>query len=145
MIISFDIDNTLIPYSNEFLVEERNFFSKLVGVEPIRKGTIKLFRELRKRGCEIWIYTTSLRSVTNLKITFLSYGLKPSKIINGTINQRILKENNCSASKNANLFGIDIHIDDSKGVEAEGIRYGFKTIIIETNDKNWVNTILNKI
>lgn len=70
MIISFDIDNTLIPYSDEFEVEDKNY---------------------------------------------------------------------------AKLFGIDIHIDDSKGVGMEGEKYGFETIIIDTNDQEWVGKVLTRI
>ena len=50
MIISFDIDNTLIPYSNEFEVEKKTLLSKLLGAEPLRKGTVDLFHELEKNG-----------------------------------------------------------------------------------------------
>ena len=39
----------------------------------------------------------------------------------------------------------DIHIDDLKGVEIEGEKLGFKTIIVNTNDKNWVMKILNYV
>lgn len=88
MVISFDIDNTLIPYSDEFEVEEKILLSRLLRAEPIRKGTIELFHELENSGHEIWIYTTSFRSPINLKKTFKSYGLNPSKIINQRINQK---------------------------------------------------------
>ena len=50
MNISFDLDNTLIPYSDEFETEKRNLFAKLIGIEKIRKGTPKLFKELQKEG-----------------------------------------------------------------------------------------------
>ena len=145
MILSFDIDDTLISYSDEFEVEKRTLFSKLVGAEPIRKGTIGLFDELENRGHQVWIYTTSFRSLFSLKKTFKSYGLNPSKIINEQINQARLKSNSCKASKNPKLFGIDIHIDDSKGVEIEGKKYGFKTIIINPYDKEWVSKITTRI
>lgn len=145
MIISFDIDNTLIPYSNEFEVEHKTLISKMVKAEPIRKGTIDLFKEIENRGNEIWIYTTSFRSNFSLRKTFKSYGLNISRVINEQINQAALKKHNCQASKNPNLFGIDIHIDDSKGVGIEGKRFGFKTIIIATDDTNWGNTVLDGI
>lgn len=145
MIISFDIDNTLIPYSDEFEVTEKGLLSKLLRAEPIRKGTPFLFKELEKRGHTIWIYTTSFRSKFKLKKTFKAHGLNPSKIINQKINQKQLKIHNCSASKNPKLFGIDLHIDDSKGVEIEGEKYGFQTLIIETTDKEWTSNILKRI
>lgn len=145
MIISFDIDNTLIPYSDEFEIEEKTLFAKILRAEPIRKGTIELFKELENRGHEIWIYTTSFRSPLSLKKTFKCYGLNPSKIINEKINQKQLKQNSCNASKNPKLFGIDIHIDDSKGVEIEGKKYGFKTIIVDINDKKWTDKIKEEL
>lgn len=145
MIISFDIDNTLIPYSTEFEVEERPLLAKILGAESIRKGTIALFKELENKGHEIWIYTTSFRSIFSLKKTFKAYGLHPAKIINQKINQEALKKHNCHASKNPRLFGIDIHIDDSEGVEMEGKKYGFKTIIIQPSDQKWTQTIQQSI
>jgi hypothetical protein len=145
MTISFDIDNTLIPYSNEFEVEKKGFLPKLLKAEPLRKGTIQLFKELESRGHEIWIYTTSFRSPNYLKRTFKSYGLHPSRIINEKINQKQLRKHNCTSSKNPKLFGIDLHIDDSQGVGMEGEKYGFETIIIELEDAKWGDKILRKV
>lgn len=145
MIISFDIDNTLIPYSDEFEVENKTLSAKILRAESIRKGTIKLFKELEKRGHQIWIYTTSFRSEFYLKKTFKAYGMTPTKIINQKLNQVVLRKHNCSASKNPDLFGIDIHIDDSKGVGIEGAKFGFKTIIVAIDEVDWVEKILQKI
>lgn len=145
MIISFDLDNTLIPFNDEFEIENFNYFSNLIGVEKIRKGTISLFQILEKDGHQIWIYTTSNRSIFKLKKTFKFYGLNPKRYINEKINRKKLNANNCFSSKNPNLFGIDIHVDDSEGVRMEGKKFKFKTIIIDPNDKNWTKKILQKI
>jgi hypothetical protein len=145
MIISFDIDNTLIPYSDEFTVEDQSFKAKLLGAEPIRKRTIQLFKELEDRGHQVWIYTTSFRTKLQLKRTFWSYGLSPTNFINESINQKKLKQNHCKASKNPKLFGIDWHIDDSEGVGKEGEQYGFRTMIISPDDLDWTKNILERI
>lgn len=145
MIISFDIDNTLIPYSNEFEVEQISLLEKLIGAEPLRKGTRDLFKNLEEKGHEVWIYTTSYRSIFNLRKTFQSYGLKPSKYINETINRKFLNAKNCSASKNPKLFGIDLHIDDSQGVAKEAEQYGFNTIIVDPQDGNWAKKVMMEI
>lgn len=42
-------------------------------------------------------------------------------------------------------FDIDVHVDDSLGVEMEGKKFGFKTIVVSVDDINWVNNILKKI
>ena len=145
MIISFDIDNTLIPYSNEFEVEHKSILAKITGAEGIRKGTIELFKKLENRGHHIWIYTTSFRSIISLKRTFLAYGLRPRKIINQKINLQKLKANNSYVSKNPKLFGIDVHIDDAPGVKIEGDRNNFRVIIVEVCELNWVDKILEEL
>lgn len=38
---------------------------------------------------------------------------------------------NLHPSKNPNNFGIDLHIDDSKGVKIEGDHYGFDVIVVD--------------
>ena len=45
MIISFDLDDTLI--SNKFKIEKSNLFHQFLGAENLRKGTIDLFTELK--------------------------------------------------------------------------------------------------
>jgi len=82
MIISFDLDNTLIPYSDEFDVENKTFLPKLLQAESIRKGTIDLFKELETSGHDVWIYTTFFRSIFKIYRTFISFGFKPKRIIN---------------------------------------------------------------
>ena len=135
MIVSFDIDNTLIPYSDEFPVEEATLLGRVLGAEPLRQGTKFLFRELQSRGHNIFLYTTSYRSRYNLSRTFISYGLRPAKIINQQLNQSRLRQIGCQASKNPNLFGIDLHVDDSLGVLLEGGQYDFRVALIQPEDE----------
>jgi len=47
-------------------------------------------------------------------------------------------------SKYPTAFNIDIHIDDSKGIEIEGEKYNFQTIIIDENMINWTSVILER-
>lgn len=145
MIISFDIDDTLCPSTAELELEERTIWSKLLNAESLRKGTPKLFKELERKGHDIYIYTTSFRSIFYLRRTFIAYGLSPKKIINEKLNRQQLSKENCTASKNPKLFGIDLHVDDSLGVLQEGKQHGFKTIIVETKDQDWVEKILKGV
>jgi len=142
MIISFDLDNTLIPGTKQFETEKQNIFQQLTGQEKIRLGTIGLFKELRTRGHSIYIYTTSLRSIPRIKFLFYSYGIPVDKIINQQRHNRTLRGKRTMASKLPPAFGIDIHIDDSPGLKIEGDRFQFKTIIIQENDQNWETTIM---
>jgi|GEM_PF-187518 len=145
MKISFDIDNTLVPYSDEFAVEQNRSILSLISKEKLRVGTKRLFNKLEEDKHEIWIYTTSFRPIWKLKLLFAKYGLYPKGFINQKINQATLKEYNSSSSKNPKLFNLDLHIDDSEGVKIEGERFGFDTVIISPNDSKWINKVLSEV
>jgi len=144
MKISFDLDDTIIS-ANRFSLEKRSFLAKIIGAERIRLGTIALFKALRERKHKIYIYTTSYRSVLKIKLMFLSYGIPVDFIVNQQLHEKRVRKKGKNISKFPPEFGIDIHIDDSAGVEMEGKKFGFKTIVISINDTNWTNTILKKI
>lgn len=143
MILSFDLDDTLI--SNKFESEKTNFFQRLLGIECLRKGTVNLFKELKKQKHQIYIYTTSYRSESRIKWTFYSYSISVDYVINQQKHQQRIKAKNIHSSKLPSMFNIDIHVDDSIGVEMEGNKYGFKTIIISETDENWTQTVLEKV
>ena len=144
MIISFDLDETLISKS-KFKLEKTNLFQQLLGIEGIRKGTIDLFKEIKKQKHKIYIYTTSYRSESRIKWTFYSYGISVDYVINQQKHQKNISKRNINCSKFPPIFNIDIHVDDSIGVQMEGQKYGFKTIIISETDENWTQIILSKI
>lgn len=113
-----------------------------MGIEKIRLGTIELMKACKQQGHQIYIYTTSLRPVSRIWFTFFTYGIKPDKVINLKVHEATLKDQSSLYSKYPPAFNIDIHIDDSKGVETEGNRYNFKTIIISEDNLNWTEDIL---
>ena|SRR5688500_10113104 len=145
MTISFDLDDTLIPGRKTFETETRNVMQRLTGIGKIRKGTIELFKNLRSDGHSIYIYTTSLRSTVSVKITFLSYGIPVDKVINQQCHDEQLKEHKRRCSKFPPAFGIDIHVDDSPGVEIEGNKFKFKTVIIGESDLNWTEKVIKSV
>ena len=76
---------------------------------------------------------------------FFTYGISVDYIINQKKHISKLGEKSKDVSKLPSQFGIDIHVDDSKGVEMEGEKHHFKTIIISYNDVNWTESILEAI
>lgn len=145
MNISFDLDSTLIPSNNEFETEKVNKFALFLGVEKIRKGTPILIEKLSRNGHEVSIYTTSYRSKLKISLTLKYYGIKVNRTVNQSENQRVLRAHNINASKYPPVFGFDLHIDDSLGVEIEGKKYNFKTIIVNPVQDNWIEIILDRI
>ena len=145
MTISFDIDSTLVPQGNEFPTEPRTLWTGLLGAEPLRVGTVKLFGDLRRKGHLIYIYTTSYRSRLTLLRTFLAHGIRPEKYIAGDLNRKTLARNNCNSSKNPKLFDIDLHVDDLPGVGIEGKQHHFETVIVDPKDKQWEARVLSAV
>lgn len=144
MRISFDLDDTIIS-TVKFPLEKEFFWSKIIRAERIRLGTVKLFKQLRTQNHQIYVYTTSYRSKIKIKLMLLCYGIPVDFVINQYLHERRVIKRGKNVSKFPPEFDIDIHIDDSLGVEMEGKKFGFKTIIISANNENWVNEILEKI
>lgn len=145
MTISFDLDDTLIPGMKQFPTEPQRFWHRLFSREKLRAGTPALMKALKGQDCKIYIYTTSLRSPAYIRRLFLSYGISLDKVINKTVHDKALKGQAGTPSKLPSIFDIDLHIDDSPGVEEEGIRFNFRTLIVEEHDGDWVNSVLRTI
>ncbi|WP_010249208.1 HAD family hydrolase [Myroides injenensis] len=144
MKISFDLDDTLISNSR-FPLEKETLMTRIFGVERLRLGTLELLKTLRDRGYEVCVYTTSYRSKTKIKRMFWAYGFSVGTVVNQQLHESRLGSKAKRISKYPPEFGIDIHIDDSLGVQREGKQYGFNTIIVSIEDTDWVNTVLETI
>lgn len=144
MRISFDLDDTLIA-KKRFPLEKEPFAAKLFGAERLRLGTITLFKALRNKGHQIGVYTTSYRSKAKIKRMFWAYGLSVDYVVNQQLHENTLGKRSKSISKYPPAFEIDLHIDDSLGVECEGEVYGFNTVIVAMDDLQWIDKILERV
>ncbi len=147
MRIAFDLDNTLIPFTSgkQFKVEPRTFIRRLFRSEPLRVGTIELLKNLKSEGHEIWIYTSSYRPKNFIRRTFFAHGIKLNGIVTQKTHDQIVKPKNIRFSKHPPSFGIDLLIDDSKGVGMEGDQGGFKTLIINPKNDDWISRIYSVV
>lgn len=145
MIISFDLDDTIIPSAKRFETEAQHLLQRVLKLEKIRVGTIQVMKHLKTKGHKIYIYTTSLRSTAKIWWTFYLHGIKLDKVINHTLHETVVTSKFGVFSKFPPAFNIDFHIDDSHGVQMEGDRGNFKTIIVDAADPGWVQKILNEI
>lgn len=145
MQISFDLDDTLIAGSRPFETERQTFLQRIFGIEKIRFGTINLFKELKRQGHHVHIYTTSYRPISKIRWMFFLYGIPVGKIVNQEVHDRYGNEYKGRSSKYPPAFGFDVHVDDSVGVKMEGEKFGFYTIIVDTENINWVEDLLEKL
>jgi len=145
VIISFDLDDTLIPGIKQFPTERRGIWQRLFSREKIRAGTVALMKTLKAGDHRVFVYTTSYRSPIYIRRLFFSYGIFPEKIINKAVHDKTLGERAALISKYPPAFNIDVHIDDSPGVAIEGERHHFTTIIVAEDDVDWGNNILRQL
>lgn len=147
--ISFDLDDTLTSHCRKLPIEKGRFpafIYRCLG-EPLRRGTKKLFRELRNRNCSIWIYTSSGRSSSYIQRWFLLHGIRIDGVVNANRHHNVEKPRYLQRlpSKFPPIFGIDLHVDDSEGVKMEGHEHGFRVLVIHPHDESWTDKVLNAV
>ena len=147
--VSFDVDETLACHCAEVPVED-GFLPALMHRwlgEPLRRGACSLIRELRRRGCSVWIYTTSGRTPFYIRRWLLLYGIHVDGIVNSERHRHGLARHGFSRlpSKYPPAFGIDLHVDDSEGVQMEGDAHGFRVVVVRPEDERWTQRVLDAV
>jgi len=145
VILSFDLDDTLIPSTKLFRTEKQNILQRILGVEKIRYGTHRLINQLRADGHHIYIYTSSLRSSIAIRFIFWTYGIPIDKVINKQRHDKAMGSYPFSCSKYPPAFEIDIHIDDSPGLLVEAKNYDFCVSIIDPQELDWGNLVVKSV
>jgi hypothetical protein len=148
MHIAFDLDDTLIPCEFAFPLERSPWLARGLGLEPLRRGTVELCRLLRGRGHRLWVYTTSLRSPTSIRLTFLAHRIHLAGVVNQDRHDRRLRNGRPRASecsKYPPAFGIDLLVDNSEGVKEEGRRFGFSVVHVRPDDEKWVEAVRARV
>ena len=136
MRLAFDLDNTLIRCGHDFPLEnfQRRIWAKLLGNEQLREGIQELVTHGRRRGWEVWVYTTSYRSAWRIRRLFWLHGIRLDGVVNQQRHDRAVQ---ARCTKHPPSFGIDLLIDDSEGVRIEGERHGFRVLVITPEDAQW--------
>ena len=70
--VAFDLDDTLIIPNSEYTEEifQYKLLAQIFKVEKLRLGTKEIFHFFEEENCELWIYTTSFRSIRYIKWLF---------------------------------------------------------------------------
>ena len=147
--VSFDVDDTLACHPARVAFERGCFpaFMHRWFGEPLRFGTSTLMRELRRRNCSVWIYTTSGRSESYIRRWLLLHGIRIDGVINSARHRHEVASHRLLRvpSKYPPAFGIDLHVDDSEGVEMEGAEHGFRVVLVRPDDPHWTQRVLDAV
>jgi hypothetical protein len=149
MRIAFDLDDTLIPSHRDLFPVERppGWLGRLFAPEWLRCGATHLLDTLVRHGCDVWVYTTSLRPPGHIRRLFRCYGVRLGGAINGDMHQNWLRQQpgHRHCSKYPPAFGIDLLVDDSEGVRMEGDQFRFHVLTVRPDDPAWSHTLLTGI
>ena len=141
--ISFDIDDTLVcgpAVPTETLVQT---WSRRRHPEQPRRGCRALMHALAKRGCRIWVYTTSGRSSDYLQSWFRRMGITLDGVVNQARHQKVVGRG--GPSKYPPAFLIGLHVDDSPGVAMEGEAHRFRVVVVSPDDERWTERVLEAV
>ncbi len=147
--ISFDIDDTLACQPHHSAAEDSKLpecVHRWLG-EPLRNGTRALIRELRRQNCSIWVYTSSGRTPAYIRRWLLLYGIHVDGVVNSVRHGHALAARGLSnaPSKLPTAFDIDLHVDDSEGVQIEGYDHGFRVVVVRPDDEQWAHKVLEAV
>jgi hypothetical protein len=144
MRISFDVDDTLVCDSSVPCERPVPWWARPWFPERLRRGTRDLMHALTRRGCSLWIYTTSYRSPAYLRWWFRTFGVRLEGAVNQDTHEKLQLPTGpfYPPSKYPPAFGIDLHIDDSEGVAEEGRRFHFDVLVVSPRDVEWTSRIL---
>lgn len=148
MRISFDLDEVLFVNPETHKTEPPlKFPFNIIFRERVRLGTVDLIKRLHKEGFEVWIYTSSFRSIGYIKVLFACYRIRFDGIING---QRHLQEvqghrKEKLPQKMPGRYRISLHIDDEAIVMTHGKYYGFNVLLMNEPDDQWTDKIMQRV
>ena len=147
--VSFDVDDTLACSGEPGCCETSLVPSPIrrwLG-EPLRLGSTALIRELRRRGCSVWIYTSSGRTPFYIRRWLLLHGIRVDGVVNSERHRAGLAAHGLERrpSKFPPAFGIDLHVDDSEGVRMEGDAHGFRVVVVRPDDPHWTRRVLDAV
>lgn len=115
--------------------------------EPLRLGAVELMRSLKREGHSVWIYTTSYRSPTKIRLWLALYGVRIDGAINQTKQEHVRERAGIERHllKYPPAFGIDLHVDDADDVEIEGRKRGYRSLTISPQDTEWTERVRDTV
>jgi len=147
MRVSFDLDEVLFVDPTTHKTEGRLSFPLcVIYKERLRLGTPALIHKLQKLGYEVWVYTSSYRSINYIKGLFWWYGVKFDGIINAQRHLEEVQKNSARIlpQKVPSRYKISLHIDDETVICSYGREFGFDTYQLDAEDDEWKEKVIAK-
>ena len=142
MRISFDLDEVLFVNPKTHKTEpELPIPFRALYKERLRAGAPELINTLQGMGFEVWVYTSSFRSINYIQGLFKRYGVKFDGIVNA---DRHLKEVQQNRSEILPQKVPNRYIDDEAVICSYGREYGFDAYQLDADDDEWKEKVIAK-
>jgi hypothetical protein len=108
----------------------------------LRKGTVELFKWIREKNHEIWIYTNSYTGCEVIASWFQDCGIPVDGVINQDVHDQKRDEQDLIGEfeKKPSRFRIDLHFDDYDDFAEKERIYG-----IDPKDSSWTDKVKKHI
>ncbi|MCR5543026.1 MAG: HAD family hydrolase [Eubacterium sp.] len=145
MRVSFDLDEVLFVLPETHKTEPPLHFPfNYIYKERLRLGTPDVIRALQSQGYEVWVYTSSFRSMNYIKGLFRHYHVKFDGIVNGNRHVKEVQRDNKEQlpQKLPSKYRISLHIDDEAIVCSLGKQYGYNVYQLNAQDDDWKEKVI---
>ncbi|SDB24925.1 hypothetical protein SAMN02910298_01248 [Pseudobutyrivibrio sp. YE44] len=145
MRVSFDLDEVLFVYPKTHKIEEPPMFPfNMIFKERLRLGTPELIKELQRQDYEVWVYTSSYRSIRYITTLFRLYGVRFDGIINANRHLQDVQRDKKKLlpQKMPPYYHISLHVDDEKVICSQAQQYGYYAYHLDEEDPEWKEKIL---
>lgn len=151
LVISFDLDGTLLCEGNEHLADP--VAPTLVGPfgcreDRLRLGAVPLLRGLADEGHQIWIYTQSLRGRSEVMGWFDGFGISLAGYVNLPLHETACEQHGVVGKrpqKCPHWFGIDVHVDDDEQVAHECRETGCRVILVKPENVDFEASVRREL
>ena len=134
--ISFDLDEVLLCTNGQTKPESRLLYPRsLLFRGRIREGASALIRELRRSGCEIWVYTSGYTSDRMIRLLLGAYRIKVEGVVNGMKKKRSSR----LAEDFKRTYRLSLHIDSTDVLCVDTADGGFEQVDLKRGDALWAS------
>lgn len=151
LVISFDLDGTLLCEGNEHLAdpEAPSLFGPFGCREDrLRLGALPLLRSLAEEGHAIWIYTQSLRGRSEVTGWFAGMGITLAGYVNLALHENACEQRGVVGKrprKCPHWFGIDVHVDDDEGIALECDGSACRVIVVRVDEVDFEGRVRREL
>ena len=143
---AFDLDEVIFCKKGADAEKPLPFPMNLFYKERIRRGVPGLFNALKKRGYDVWVYTSGGYSMDHIDRLLKKYHVQVTGVVSG--GKKIVGKSALdaeSAQRFARQYHSTLHIDAEAVLQSDGETKTFRHIPLSASSKDWVREVVSAV